>query len=83
MASFLMLCYALDAKRTRPYCPPLPATPVTVVAGDVVTYRSMGDVHTGIVLAVGEFFDEPAYLIGKLWISGGQVVGIVESRVAA
>jgi hypothetical protein len=63
--------------------PPLPVTPVTPVAGDVVTYRSMGDVHTGTVDEIGEFFDEPACRIGKLWISCGQVVTSVESRVAA
>jgi hypothetical protein len=67
----------------RRLSPPRPVTPVTVAEGDVVTYRSMGKQHRGTVDEIGDFFDEPAIRIGKLWISCGQVVPSVESRVAA
>jgi hypothetical protein len=84
MASFLLMCYQLDSKRKhqRPYCPVLPVAPVTPVAGQVVTYRHMGEQYTDTVLAVGEFFDKPAYRIGRIWISGGQLVGVVNHLVS-
>jgi hypothetical protein len=85
MASLLLMCYQLDSKRKhqRPYCPVLPVSSVTPVAGQVVTYRHMGEQYTDTVLAVGEFFDKPAYRIGRIWISGGQLVGVVSERLAA
>lgn len=88
MASFLMLCYALDDKRPVPYAPVRPLPSVTVQAGDTVTYRYLGEQYTGFVFAVTEYFEQAAYKVfhpvrGSVEISAGQVIGIAESRVAA
>jgi hypothetical protein len=85
MASFTTLCYQLDSKRLRPYCPVRPVAPVTFVAGQAVTYRYQGDVYTANVLSVGVgAFDEPEYYLdSKVKILRYAIIGIAEQRLVA
>ncbi len=65
--------------------PPLPCIPRLPMAGDTVTYRLRGNLHTARVLGVGVGdFDEPEfYLDSKVKVLRYAITGVMVQEMVA
>jgi hypothetical protein len=80
-----MLNILFDIAQRHGRFTPLAASPVIPVAGQAVTYRQRGKLHTATVLAVGiGAFDEPEYYLStRVKVLRYAIVGVCEQRMVA